>query len=98
MMIDFALQGRTRGRHGQSRRHLSRGDDPLPPDHDDNDSRAARRSAACFGIGEGSELRQPLGVSIVGGLILSQALTLYTTPVVYMYLDRLSLARLSVRP
>ena len=45
----------------------------------------------CFGIGEGSELRQPLGVSIVGGLIVSQALTLYTTPVVYMYLDRLSL-------
>jgi multidrug efflux pump len=45
----------------------------------------------CFGIGEGSELRQPLGVSIVGGLNVSQALTLYTTPVVYMYLDRLSL-------
>jgi multidrug efflux pump len=45
----------------------------------------------CFGVGEGSELRQPLGVSIVGGLIVSQALTLYTTPVVYMYLDRLSL-------
>ena len=45
----------------------------------------------CFGLGEGSELRQPLGVSIVGGLIVSQALTLYTTPVVYMYLDRLSL-------
>jgi multidrug efflux pump len=45
----------------------------------------------CFGIGEGSELREPLGVSIVGGLIVSQALTLYTTPVVYIYLDRLGL-------
>ena len=44
-----------------------------------------------FGYGEGSSLRQPLGISIVGGLIVSQALTLYTTPVVYLALDRLSL-------
>ena len=42
-----------------------------------------------IGFGEGSELRQPLGVAIIGGLIASQLLTLLTTPVVYVYLDRL---------
>ncbi len=41
-----------------------------------------------FGTGEGSELRHPLGITIVGGLLFSQALTLYTTPVVFLYLDR----------
>ncbi len=41
-----------------------------------------------IGLGEGSELRQPLGISIVGGLFLSQILTLYTTPVMFLYMDR----------
>jgi Cu/Ag efflux pump CusA len=43
-----------------------------------------------LGTGMGSELRKPLGITIVGGLIVSQALTLFTTPVVYLYFDRLA--------
>jgi multidrug efflux pump len=49
------------------------------------------------GYGYGAELRQPLGISIMGGLILSQLLTLYTTPVVYLYLDRFRLWCLRLR-
>ena len=51
-----------------------------------------------LGTGTGSELRRPLGITIVGGLIVSQALTLFTTPVVYLYMDRLRLWAARLRP
>jgi len=51
-----------------------------------------------LGHGTGSELRQPLGYSIVGGLILSQAMTLYTTPVVYLYLEKVNAWLFRARP
>jgi multidrug efflux pump subunit AcrB len=49
-----------------------------------------------LGLGAGSELRRPLGIAIVGGLIMSQMLTLFTTPVIYLYLD--GLRKRSSRP
>jgi multidrug efflux pump subunit AcrB len=49
-----------------------------------------------FGSGVGSELRKPLGITIIGGLLVSQVLTLFTTPVIYLFFDRL--ARWVARP
>ena len=50
-----------------------------------------------LGTGMGSELRQPLGIAIIGGLIVSQMLTLYTTPVIYLYMERFKALFLSWR-
>jgi multidrug efflux pump len=96
MMIDFALEAE-RGEH-------------LPPEEAIYQACLLRfrpimmtTMAALFGglplamgKGTGSELRHPLGITIVGGLLLSQMLTLYTTPVVYIWFSRLA-ARLTAR-
>jgi multidrug efflux pump len=51
-----------------------------------------------LGTGTGSELRQPLGIAIIGGLVVSQMLTLFTTPVIYLYFDRLAVRLTGSRP
>ena len=51
-----------------------------------------------LGTGTGAEIRQPLGYAMVGGLLISQLLTLFTTPVIYIYLDKLSSHKRSARP
>jgi multidrug efflux pump len=51
-----------------------------------------------MGTGTGSELRQPLGIAIIGGLLFSQLLTLFTTPVIYLYFDRLAVRFTGRRP
>jgi len=90
MMIDFALEA-----------ERSEGKSPLESIHEACLLRfrpiMMTTFAALFGglpialgYGAGSELRRPLGIAIVGGLLVSQVLTLYTTPVIYLYLDRLS--------
>jgi multidrug efflux pump len=50
-----------------------------------------------FGTGIGSELRRPLGIAMVGGLLVSQVLTLYTTPIIYIFFDRIA-TRFARRP
>ena len=90
MMVDFAIAAEREEGLGAVEAHPQGGAAPLPPHHDDDGRGAARRRAAHARHGTGAEIRQPLGYAMVGGLLVSQALTLFTTPVIYVYLDRLA--------
>jgi multidrug efflux pump len=86
LMIDFALQAERGGMDAREAIHtacLLR----FRPILMTTLAAAVGALPLALGIGEGAELRQPLGISIIGGLLASQLLTLYTTPVVYVYLD-----------
>ena len=94
MMIDFALNAERL--EGKSPRDaiFEACHAPFPPDHDDHPRRHVRRGAAGLRLpARERELRRPLGITIIGGLIMSQMLTLYTTPVIYLYWDRLENCR-----
>ena len=92
MMVDFALQSKkTKGispREAIYQACLLR----LRPILMTTVAAIAGALPLALSTGDGAELRQPLGVAMIGGLILSQVLTLYTTPIVYLGLERLKVA------
>ena len=90
MMIDFALNAeRNEGKN--TRDSIFEASTLRFRPSNDHHGGSVRSRATGHRTGMGSELRRPLGISIIGGLIVSQILTLYTTPVIYLFMDTLRL-------